>query len=132
LSQREVDIVHLEADMVQAFAALFEKARDAGVRRGRTDQLDAPHPASKDGGLYLLTGDLFNLLQLEPEHVAVELNRRVQVLHRDSAVTEPLCRMTPRDRLVGGAPARYWGVRPAWTIALTAVLPLRHGCARRS
>src|SRR5262249_3094204 len=101
LRQRQVDVVHLDADMVQAFSALFEKPRHAGVRRGGANQLDAPHAVSKDGSLHLLTRDLFNLLQLEAEHVAVEGDPRVKALPPDRPVTNPFSPKPPRGPLLG-------------------------------
>ena len=40
LCQRGVDIVYFQADMVQPFAALLQKARQAGISRERLDQFD--------------------------------------------------------------------------------------------
>src|SRR5215468_11917292 len=83
LGHRRFDILDLDADMVEPLAALVEESRHPGIRRSWADQLDPTHSASENGGLHLLAGDFFDVVQLEPQHVAVEGDRRIEVLHRD-------------------------------------------------
>src|SRR3954470_6609118 len=56
LRERADEIVDLDADVMQALAALLEKLRHARARVGRTDQLDATHAVAEDRRAHFLIG----------------------------------------------------------------------------
>src|ERR1700750_3454775 len=62
---RRLDVLHLDAHVVQALAPRRKELRDSGVRSGGTTELHPPHPVAEDGGLHLLLGYLLDLGQLE-------------------------------------------------------------------
>src|SRR4051812_28238815 len=83
-----MDVVDAQRDVVQPRAALVGVLRDRRVGRGRLEQLQPGVPDRQEMRADALRGDLFRRLDLEPQRVAIEGQRRRQILHRDTDVVE--------------------------------------------
>ena len=68
--------------------ALLHVLRDRRVVRGGLEQLERGLARRDEVRAHALRRDLFGRLDLEPERVAVERQRRVEVRHRDADVIE--------------------------------------------
>ena len=88
LGQRGVDIVNPKRDVVEARAALFDELRDRRLGRRRDEQLETRVPDRDEARPHLLARHVLGRLDLQPERVAIEPERGVQVLHRDANVIE--------------------------------------------
>jgi hypothetical protein len=70
-----VDIIYFQADMVEAFAALFQELCQAGVRIGWLNQFDFAAAGStqrEKGDAYLLRGHYFDLTRHNAQCVPVK------------------------------------------------------------
>ena len=109
LGQRGVDVVDAQRDVVQPGPALARgTSRSASPARS-----PRAAPASRLAGrqevrAHLLRRHLLGVLDLEAERIAIERQRRREVLHRDADVIEPhlhdaaLACQRPRQDLGGG------------------------------
>jgi hypothetical protein len=88
LSERGVDVVHSERDVVQAWTALVGVLGDRRVGRGRFEQLELGVADGNEMRAHALRADLFRRFDLEAERVAVERERCRQIGDRDADVIE--------------------------------------------
>src|SRR5262245_7605987 len=58
-------VVDLDADVVEALAALLDELGDTAVLASRADELDASHALAEDGDADLLLRHLFDMRQRE-------------------------------------------------------------------
>ena len=86
--QVAVDVIDLEADVVQALALALEIARDAGVRHDGLQQLDLAVAERQERRLHALLLDRLQLVHVQAERVAVEAHRLVHVAHDDADVVD--------------------------------------------
>ena len=105
LRQRGVDVVHAQRDVVQARAALVGVLRDRRIGRGRFEQFQLGLADRQEMRAHALRGDLFGRFDLEAERVAIERERRREILHRDADVIE--------DSLHGFEPCESLGLEQA-------------------
>src|SRR5487761_1001793 len=85
-----LDIVGLEAHMMQSAAAPGEEFRDAAVEVYRLEQLDLALAHLEQGGAHTLLFDRRALGQAQSQSVAPELESRLQVRHDHSHMMNPL------------------------------------------
>ena len=88
LRERGADVVDAERDVVQPGAAPGEEFRDRRIGRGRLQQLETGRTHRDKVRPHPLARHLFRGLHLEPERVAIEAQRRVEIRHRDADVIE--------------------------------------------
>src|SRR5579885_337558 len=87
LRQRRVDIVHFQANMVQALTALLKKACQARIGGRRFDQFDlatAWAAERQEGDTHLLRRHLFHLARLNSQRIAIEGQRLLKAAHNNS------------------------------------------------
>ena len=66
-----VGVGYREGDVVDALAAVLDELRDGALRTCRLQELDLGLAHLEEGGLYLLVGDLFDVVAFHPEDVLV-------------------------------------------------------------
>ena len=111
----------LEADVVEALALARQEARDAGRVVGRLDELDLrlPHPQERDPDA--VVGDVHDGLELEPERVAPEPERRVDRAHDERDMVDAAdSPMAPDRRSIGGVVRVAGSSRSAGSAGLAA------------
>src|SRR5882762_2789128 len=80
LLERSADVVDAQRDVVQARPALLDIPRNRGFRRGGFEQLQLRLAHRYEMRPHALRRDLLRRLDLEAERVAVERERRREVL----------------------------------------------------
>ena len=88
LRQGCIDVVDAQRDVMQARAALLDVLRDGRIRRGRFQQLEARLPRRHEMHPHTLGGDLLGRFHFQAQRVAIERQRRVEILHGDADVVE--------------------------------------------
>ncbi len=86
VSQRSANIINLQTDVMQAFAALLKEARDAGVRHDGLEQLQETVANVEQGGLYALVFHDTLLYEAHAKRVAKDRVGFVDALDDDSRV----------------------------------------------
>src|SRR6266516_5379387 len=84
-----VYIVHFQADVMEAFAALLEELRQAGIGCGWLNQFDLAVAWSAHGeesNAYLFCGHLFYFVRCYTECVTIKGQRLLDVAHDDGNV----------------------------------------------
>ena len=89
LRQRRRDVVDAQRDVVDAGPALLDVLRDRRIGRRRFEQLERRLADRNEVRAHPLRRHLLGRLDLEPERVAIERQRRVEVLDRNADVIEP-------------------------------------------
>ena len=75
-------------DVVQAGAAFVDVLRDRRFGRGRLEQLEPRLADRREVRAHLLRGDILGRFDLEAERIAVERERRLEILHGDANVIQ--------------------------------------------
>src|SRR5262245_55314376 len=88
LGQRCLDVGHAQAEMVEPLAAPAEEPRDGGFGAQRLEQLETSLTRRQERDTDALRGDLFDSLHRQTQRVAIEGERRLQRLHRDTQMID--------------------------------------------
>ena len=86
VGQRSVDVVYLQTDVMEAFAALLKEARDAGVRHDGLEQLQEAVANVEQSGFYALVFHHSLLYKAHAERVAKDRAGFFEALDDDSGV----------------------------------------------
>ena len=86
--ERGLDIVDAQGHVMHAGAALLEVFRDRGIGRRRLEEFQRRWAGRDEGGADLLRHHLFARLDVQPEHVPEERERRLQIADRDPDVIQ--------------------------------------------
>src|SRR5581483_5848588 len=92
LAHLRFDVVHLEADVVQAGPAALEEARDGVVGGERRDELDLRVAGADEHDVELTILEAQATGDRQPEHVAIEHHRPLEVVDGDADVVQLLDR----------------------------------------
>ena len=82
--QRRTNVVDPQRDVMQSRTARLEKFRNRRIRRGRLQQLERRRPRGHELRADALRGHVFSRPDVQPQRIAKERQRRLQVLHRDA------------------------------------------------
>src|SRR5678816_4760448 len=88
--KRRLDVLHLDADVVEALPPGGQELRDTRVLRRRADELHPAHAVAEDGGLHGLLGHLLHVGQLEAEGVPPQRDALLEIPDHDGDVVESL------------------------------------------
>ena len=88
LRERGVDVVHPQRDVVQAGTALLHVLRDCGIRRCRLEKFELGLAHRDEMRAHALRCDFLGRFDLEAQGIAIERQRRRQILHGDSDVIQ--------------------------------------------
>ena len=88
LRERRADVLDPQRDVMQAGAPLLEIPGDRRIRSGCFEELELGFANRHEVRPDALRHDLFRRLDLEAQRVAIERERRRQILHRNPDVIE--------------------------------------------
>src|SRR5438552_14948053 len=83
-----VNVVDAQRDVVQSWTALVDIPGDCRFRGSRLEQLELRLPDGDEMRAHALTRHLLGWFDLQAQRVAVERQRRGQILNRDADVIE--------------------------------------------
>ena len=88
--QRAFDIFHLEGDVLDSLAALFDETRHRAVRRGRFEKFHFRVPDGQKDRFPLLFVNGFLALNLQTQESLVQPPRRLRIFHGDEVTPQSL------------------------------------------
>ena len=90
-----IDIVHLNADMMNAFALLFKEFRDSTLRIDRFYELDIGIANTNGCRFNPLVRDILYVIRLQTEDVVKDTQRLISAIDRYSNVINTLDHLFP-------------------------------------
>ena len=93
------DVIDLQADVVEAFAARLEEARHTGRCVGRLDQLDVRLAHGQKGDAHAVAGNGQKHVERQAQLVAIDRQCRIHVAHDDGDVMHPRGLLDQREPL---------------------------------
>ena len=84
---RGVDILHFQGQVVEALSLVFQELGHRAIRGGGQEQFQVAFPDLDEAHLDLLGVNYFLALQLQAKIFGIEFFRGIQILHRDSQMS---------------------------------------------
>src|SRR5687768_6446585 len=88
LFERGLNVVHAQRDVVKPWSALLRVARDHGIAARGLEQLEGGLACRDEMRPHALVRHLLRHLDAQPQPIAIERERLVEVFHRDTNVVE--------------------------------------------
>src|SRR5581483_8139806 len=86
--ERGLNVVDAQRDVMQSRPALLDELRDRRIRRRRFEQFQRRAASLNEMRPHALGRHLFRRLNLEPQRIAIERQRLVEIRHRDADVIQ--------------------------------------------